>query len=69
MLHEDSGANENMSEKLSLENELLCVVKRISKVCFFFLISLIKFIYLSNSQHLRVIFVRTPRLKESTKMQ
>ena len=38
MLHEDSGANENMSEKLSLENELLCVVKRISKMCFFFLI-------------------------------
>ena len=36
MLHEDSGANENMSEKLSLENELLCVVKRISKMCFIF---------------------------------
>ena len=30
-------ANENMSEKLSLENELLCVVKQISKMCFFFL--------------------------------
>ena len=65
MLHEDSGANENMSEKLSLENELLCVVKRISKMCFFFLISLIKLDYLSNSLHLRVTFFRTSRLKVS----
>ena len=68
MLHEDSGANENMSEKLSLENELLCVVvKQISKMCFLFLTSLIKFNYLSNSLHLRVIFFRMPRPKESEK--